>query len=148
MKYKGYNPSQTTPIPTIDITTIESDRTKFFLDYIIPRKPCIIQGFFSDPSFDISSWASLDALKEKVDKDVKIEVEFKDESGRFGKGKRCEMTFCDFIDKIKAGETKYYLTSQVSEEIDALGSCIMQEPVKSLVNDIMMRPYLLGDLGM
>ena len=108
--YTGWTvPSNNYTIPTINIDTMTPET--FYTNYIKQRRPIVLKGGLSDVS-KIEQWKDINYLDTKVgDQIVSVEKRIGTDSS-FGKGNEVEMSFSMFLNLIKDGDDKHYLTTQ------------------------------------
>lgn len=90
------------------------DRLEFFRNYVLARKPCLIQGVIPEVDLDFFNF---EKLVDNLQYEKELQVERKDQGG-FGTGsKRVTMTLEELVEKFKQGED-LYLTTQYSDNED------------------------------
>lgn len=108
--YAGYVPDKEA-VPVVSLDDIASD--DFYKDYILARKPVVIQGIISE--LDISKFQP-DTIVDLLKSDDLLLVEKKDKGG-YGSGtERLKMSFETFMNTLKAGADEYYLTTQYADD--------------------------------
>lgn len=133
--YNGYVPPEIeTKIETVVVPTTEEEKEHFFQEYVVPRRPCKIDGVPEDLSFlkRLKPSKILDLLpSEEI-----LTIEKKNEGG-FGSGaRRLKMSFGQFLDKLlDEGDTSLYLTTQYLEDDPNNGEYSTDEEEKDQVLD-------------
>ena len=142
--YTGWTvPSNNYTIPTINIDTVTPE--SFYTDYIKQRRPIVLKGGLSDVS-KIEQWKDINYLDTKVgDQQVSVEKRLGTDSS-FGKGNEVEMSFSKFLNLIKDGDDKHYLTTQDVHADDDGRPELMSPLMQGLQQDFPLRPTLMGNL--
>ena len=142
--YTGWTvPSNNYTIPTINIDSINPET--FYTNYIKQRRPVVLKGKLSDLS-KIEQWKDINYLDTKVgDQQVSVEKRVGTDSS-FGKGNEVEMSFSKFLNLIKDGDDKHYLTTQDVHADDDGRPELMSPLMHGLQQDFPLRPTLMGNL--
>jgi len=136
-------PSNNYTIPTINIDSINPET--FYTDYIKQRRPVVLKGGLSDLS-KVEQWKDINYLDTKVgDQLVSVEKRSGTDSS-FGKGNEVEMSFSKFLNLIKDGDDKHYLTTQDVHADDDGRPELMSPLMQGLQQDFPLRPTLMGNL--
>jgi len=136
-------PSNNYIIPTINIDSINPET--FYTDYIKQRRPVVLKGRLSDVT-QIEQWKDINYLDTKVgDQQVSVEKRIGTDSS-FGKGNEVEMSFSKFLNLIKDGDDKHYLTTQDVHADDDGRPELMSPLMQGLQQDFPLRPTLMGNL--
>ena len=131
-------------IPTINIS--DTTPETFYNTYIKQRRPVVLAGSLSDVS-NIEKWKDMTYLEEKVGAKQTIMVERRSTaSDSFGKGDEIKMTFKKFLQLMKDGDDKHYLTTQDVEANEDGRPELMSPLMKALKDDFPLRPALMGNL--
>lgn len=145
--YSGWRvPHSGAPIDHIDVSTVDPET--FFKNYILKRKPCILTGDLSDPSWQKhKSWTNSYLSSVAGQSIVRVECR-KDNNQSYGKGKYERMTFHEFLVKMESGDCLHYLSTQ-DLGTDAEGRPdLMSSPCSELFSsgDFPLVPSLMGNL--
>jgi len=136
-------PSNNYIIPTINIDSINPET--FYTEYIKQRRPVVLKGRLSDVT-QIEQWKDINYLNTKVgDQQVSVEKRIGTDSS-FGKGNEVEMSFSKFLNLIKDGDDKHYLTTQDVHADDDGRPELMSPLMQGLQQDFPLRPTLMGNL--
>ncbi|SCU96186.1 LAMI_0F05556g1_1 [Lachancea mirantina] len=113
--YTGYAPEESiTAIAVIDIPETEKEIQEFYEEFVIPRRPCKINGVVNPEVF--LSQLTPEKMATTLDADEVVQVERKVDGG-FGSGeKRLKMKFGDLLQEMERGNTNLYLTTQYAED--------------------------------
>ena len=143
-QYVGWRvPTADYHLPVIDVADVSPET--FYNEYISQRRPVVLKGVPQDVS-SIEKWKDIKYLEDKVG-DESIMVEKRSSTNdSFGKGNEIRMTMKNFLQLIKEGDDKHYLTTQ-DVQANADGRPDLMSPLmKVLKADFAHRPSLMGNL--
>ena len=143
--YNGWKvPAKGYIIPTINIS--DTTPETFYNTYIKQRRPVVLAGSLFDVS-NIEKWKDMTYLEEKVGAKQTIMVERRSTAtDSFGKGDEIKMSFKKFLQLMKDGDDKHYLTTQDVEANEDGRPELMSPLMKALKDDFPLRPALMGNL--
>ncbi|KAL7531667.1 hypothetical protein ACHAXR_005051 [Thalassiosira sp. AJA248-18] len=143
-QYIGWTvPTEDYGLPTINIADVNPET--FYSEYIKPRRPVVIRGVLPDVT-QIEKWKSVSYLEEMVgDQSIMVEKRSSTKDS-FGKGNEIRMKFKQFLQLIKEGDDKHYLTTQDVQANSDGRPDLMSPFMKVLQGDFPLRPELMGNL--
>ncbi|KAJ3134086.1 DnaJ sub C member 7 [Physocladia obscura] len=117
VRYEGFIPDATWRPPHVDS---DIDPVDFHREFIVTRTPAIIRGNILGNSLlaklfknRTSEWTAVDGLRDIVGSSQLVEIETRSENQRFGSGRpRKIVSFSDFVEAIKKGDSSVYLSTQ------------------------------------
>ena len=144
-QYAGWTvPTKDYMIPTINIADVTPEI--FYNNYIKQRRPVVLVGGLPSDLSQIEQWKDINYLQEKVgDQSVVVEKRTS-ATGSFGKGNEVEMSFKKFLQLIKDGDDKHYLTTQDVQANEDGRPELMSQLMEALKGDFPLRPKLMGNL--
>ena len=143
-QYAGWTvPTKDYTLPTINLADVTPE--SFFTEYVNQRRPVVINGALPDVS-QLEKWKDISYLNEKLgDQTIMVEKRSTSDS-QFGKGDEIRMTFKKFLQLIKDGDDKFYLTTQDVKANSDGRPDLMSPFMKVLKSDFPSRPALMGNL--
>ncbi|RKO91894.1 cupin-like domain-containing protein [Blyttiomyces helicus] len=157
LRYAGFHPSPDWLPDAIPLDSPKATPKALFASHISTRTPCILlppktkscQSSLPTPA--ASPW-TLAALRAHAGS-TPLKIERKSPAGSFGSGApRTMMPLADFLDRLEAGETDLYLTTQyggeegVQEGPERAFLEYCQPPLAQLAGLFEHRPAVLGNL--
>lgn len=118
----------------------------FFEQFVATRRPCLIDGLLTDPSWRAGVWT--DAYLAEAAGSERVHVEVREHAGvAFGRGRKVEMPFGEFVRRAGEGDERLYLSAQPLPEDDDGPTELHAPPLRGrLARDVPLRPALLGRL--
>ncbi|EDL45611.1 hypothetical protein PVIIG_03719 [Plasmodium vivax India VII] len=128
-------------ISKIDRIDGDISAEQFYLDYILKRKPCLLNS-----EYVIKNRCNIDIkyLRENIE-NVPVELEQKI-SNSFGIGEKKKMKFHDFLSLLEEGNTDYYLNTQYIKESAYCPSDFCNALTRQMINFLPKRLEIMGNL--
>ncbi|ETW52853.1 hypothetical protein PFUGPA_05161 [Plasmodium falciparum Palo Alto/Uganda] len=128
---------------TCEIDRIHENITaeKFYVDYILKRKPCILKS-----EYVIKNKLNIDLnfMKEKIE-NVNVHLE-KRISNSFGTGEKKKMKFHKFLSLLEKGNKKYYLNTQYVKENAYHPKDFCNSITRQMINYLPKELEIMGNL--
>eukprot|EP00056_Hartaetosiga_gracilis_P002060 m.50523 g.50523 ORF g.50523 m.50523 type:complete len:453 (+) comp10888_c0_seq5:22-1380(+) len=121
--------------------------SSFHRTFVEKRRPCKIVGKISSRGANFHNW-TLDYLNDKCG-DKLITIEHRSgEGANFGQGHRLRVKMKEFIDRMKQGDTRFYMSTQPREVTNDEGTPVALDPVlTALKEDFPLVPPFLSSLN-
>lgn len=149
IRYKGYVPGKAL---SFEIEKVDGgiDSRQFFEEFISKRKPVVIKNLTKDDGWGVSKWEH-EYLKEKSGaEEVFVEkLLSKQTNNHFGyKVPKVAMKYGDFLEGLKEGSERMYMTTQELDQLDDYGlpDHIITPPLAPLQTDFPVQPLLMQSL--
>mmetsp|Transcript_21073 Transcript_21073/g.24405 ORF Transcript_21073/g.24405 Transcript_21073/m.24405 type:complete len:510 (-) Transcript_21073:2387-3916(-) len=143
--YNGWTvPSPKYNIPKISVADMTPQN--FYKDYISKRRPVVLKGKLQDLN-GLEKWkTNNDHMKERTGKEqVMVEIR-SNENDSFGRGNEIKMSFHQFLQLVKKGDSMHYLTTQDVEANQDGQPDLMAPLMKALKDDFPLRPEMMGNI--
>ena len=118
---------------------------QFFERYVAARRPVVLEGGLDDVALLLAKWTD-DYLRLKAGHSL-VKVERRPTStSAFGCHSHERLSFSSFLEALKAGEDKLYLTTEASSFDEDGRLRVVSQPLPALLDDVPVRPRLAGRL--
>lgn len=133
-------------VETIAVVDAGIAPSKFFEEYVLPRRPVKFSNLIDDDEWKGDQWSNK-VLRERSG-DATLRVECRSSSKEsFGQGNEGKMTFGKFLDSLEQEmETSFYLTTQELSYTHEGQPSLTSPPVDGLIGDFPWVPTLCGNL--
>eukprot|EP01038_Epipyxis_sp_PR26KG_P012629 gene12629-16934_t len=150
-EYKVLHPELSTS--TVDkIIFSMLDKNLLFSNYVLQRKPLVVDGHISDAMWNCKAWTD-NYLKQRCE-NISVRVEYRAHGDdRYGQGLETKMKFGELIDKIKQGDEKIYMTTQELDYDSDGRPSIYSSPMTELKSDFphtpdLFKPLIIANINM
>lgn len=140
---KGWKVTPNWQVETVPPTISPEE---FFTRFVQARKPVIINGHFSDPTWLGARWTDDYLIHTAGEGRIQVEQRVSETSAFGLAAPKVEMTFGELVKKLANREELYYLTTQTIPENQYGYESLFAEPLNHLQSDFPLRPKLFGNL--
>ena len=139
----GYAGVRLGPGDAVPVLSSAIEPREFYDRYVATRTPVIVRGGLLRETM---ATLANDAVLHQVAGECVLNVETREGSESFGRGKKQSMSFSSLLREVSAGSTRHYLTTQELPELASGGEQLVAPPLTELAGCFPLRPPLLPTL--